>query len=235
MISRMHLAGVWCGFLFLLSYIIGLWLLSGFVPAHAPTATAAEIAAIYKANADGIRLGMVFVMIAAGFYLPWTVTLSALIKRMEGNSSFLSQTQLIGGLAASMFFVLPALIWQVAAYRVDRSPELSLMLNDMGWILTVTPDPPFFVQFIPLLVAIFINRSTPAPFPRWMGWATLWANVLYSPAMAAYFFKSGPFAWNGLFPFWLPLSTFVVWELTLYWMAYKFIKNNSEPLNFSAP
>lgn len=228
MITRIHLAGVWCGLLFLINYLIGLWLLSGFVPAHPPSMSAEEIAAIYRSNADGIRLGMVFVMMAAGFYLPWTVTLSALIRKMEGKSNFLSQTQLIGGLAASMFFVLPALIWQVAAYRLDRSPELILMLNDMGWILTVTPDPPFFVQFVPLLAAIFLNRAQPAPFPRWMGWATLWANVLYSPAMAAYFFKSGPFAWNGIFPFWLPLSTFVVWELTLYAMAYRYIKRHAE-------
>ena len=231
MISRIHLAGVWCGLSFLVCYIIGLWLLSGFVPAHQPTASAAEIAGIYKANANGIRLGMVFVMIAAGFYLPWTVTLSALIRRMEGKTRFLSQTQLIGGIAASMFFVLPALIWQVAAYRIDRSPDLILMLNDAGWILTVTPDPPFFVQFIPLVVAIFINKTQPAPFPRWMAWASLWANVIYSPAMAAYFFKDGPFAWNGIFPFWLPLSTFVVWELTLYWQACQYIRKNGAPFN----
>ena len=227
MISRIHLVGVWCGALFLASYIIGLWLLSGFVPAHPPTMSATEIAAIYKANANHIRLGMVFVMIAAGFYLPWTVTLSALIRRMENKSTFLSQTQLIGGLAASMFFVLPALIWQVAAYRIDRSPELILLLNDAGWILTVTPDPPFFVQFIPLVAAIFMNKNKPEVFPRWMGWATLWANVIYAPAMAAYFFMDGPFAWNGLFPFWLPLGTFVVWEITLYTLAWKYIKQNS--------
>ena len=223
MISRIHLAGVWSGVAFLGCYLIGLWLLAGFVPAHQPMTDATAIAAIYRANANGIRLGMIFVMIAAGFYLPWTVTLSALIRRMEGESSFLSQTQLIGGLAASMFFVLPALIWQVAAFRPERNAELIQMLNDAGWILTVTPDPPFYVQFIPLMVAIFLNRQQPAPFPRWMGYITLWACLLYSPAMVAYFFKSGPFAWNGLFPFWIPLSTFVCWELALYGLAYKYI------------
>ena len=143
--------------------------------------------------------------IAAGFYLPLTVTLSALIKRMEGESTFLSQCQLIGGLAASFFFVLPALIWQVAAFRPDRSSDLILLLNDIGWILTVTPDPPFYVQFVPLVIAIFINRNQPAVFPRWMGYVSLWACLIFGPAMAAYFFKRGSFAWNGLFPFWLPI------------------------------
>lgn len=227
MITRIQLVGVASGFAFLLCYIIGIWYLADFVPAHPPAATAEQIAAIYQQNTTGIRIGMVFVMIAAGFYLPWTVTLSALIKKMEGESSFLSQCQLIGGLASSMFFVLPALIWQVAAFRPDRDIDLILMLNDAGWILTVTPDPPFFVQFIPLIAAIFINRSQPAVFPRWMGYFSLWACAIYSPAMLAYFFDKGPFAWNGIFPFWLPLGTFVLWEVTLYVMAWSYISKNA--------
>jgi hypothetical protein len=222
------MAGVWCGVAFLAFYIVGLWLMSGFVPAHKPTASADAIALIYRSNTNGIRMGMLFVMIAAALYLPWTVTLSALIRTMEGEATFLSQCQLLGGLASSFFFVLPALIWQVAAFRPERSPELILMLNDAGWILTVTPVPPFLVQFLPLVTAIFINRNKPDVFPRWMGFASLWACVLYSPAVVAYFLKTGPFAWNGLFSFWIPLSIFVVWELFLYAMAGLFISRHAQ-------
>ena len=116
MLPRIHLVGAWSLHIFLLTYLLGLWLLSDFVPAHEPMATAEEIAKIYVEDANLIRAGMLFIMIAAAFYLPWTVTVSALIRRMEGESTFLSQCQLIGGLASSFFFVLPALIWQVAAY-----------------------------------------------------------------------------------------------------------------------
>jgi hypothetical protein len=162
-------------------------------------------------------------MVAAALYLPWTVTFSALIRRMEGESTFLSQTQLLGGLASSMFFVLPALVWQVAAFRPDRSPDLTLLLNDAGWILTVTPVPPFLVQWVPLAVAILIDKNNPALFPRWLGYLTLWCQVVYLPGAAAYFFKTGPFAWNGLFAFWVPLSTFVAWELLMMGMTLKVI------------
>jgi hypothetical protein len=155
------------------------------------------------------------------------VTLSALVRRMEGEAHFLAPCQLIGGVASSMFFVLPALFWQVAAFRPERDPSLVLLLNDIGWILTVTPVPPFLVQFLPLGAAILLDRNRPSVMPRWMGFATLWACVLYLPGSAAYFFKIGPFAWNGLLAFWVPLSVFVAWELGLCYLAFRQIRRSS--------
>ena len=221
MIPRINRVGAWCGLAFLVMYLLGLWVFSGFVPAHDPAASAEQIAAIYRRNTTGIKLGMVFIMFAAAFYLPWVVTWSAMIRDMEGESRFLSTCQLIGGLASSMFFVLPALFWQVAAYRAERGAGDVLMLNDIGWILTVTPVPPFLVQFLPFAAAILMDRRRAVLLPRWLGYASLWACLLFSPAVAAYFFKSGPLAWNGLFSFWIPLSTFVVWELVIIWQAFR--------------
>ena len=101
------------------------------------------------------------------------------------------------------------------------------MLNDAGWIFTVTPVPPFLVQFIPLGIAILMNKDKAICYPRWLGFATLWSCVIFSPAVIAYFVKTGPFAWNGLFSFWIPLTVFVAWELLLVFYAFKCIARNS--------
>lgn len=161
MLPRIHRCGAWCGVGFLLAYLLGLWVLADFVPAHSPNASAGEIAEIYRLHNARIKLGMDLVMIAASLYLPWVVTWSAMIRRMEGTETFLSKCQMLGGLASSMFFVLPALVWQVAAYRIDRPPSEIRMLNDFGWILTVTPVPPFLIQFLPFAVAILLQKAYP--------------------------------------------------------------------------
>ena len=45
-------------------------------------------------------------------------------------------------------------------------------------------------------------------FPRWLGHLNVWATIVYTPAIVLQFFKHGPFAWNGLFVFWLPAVVF---------------------------
>jgi len=228
MLPRIHRVGVACGAAFIATYLLGLWILADFVPAHDPNASAEEIAEIYRAHNFRIKLGMDVVMLAASLYLPWVVTWSAMIRRMEGAASFLSKCQLLGGLASSMFFVLPALVWQVAAYRVDRPATEIRMLNDFGWILTVTPVPPFLIQFIPFAAAILMQKTRPVLLPRWLGYVSLWACVLYSPAVAAYFFTGGPLAWNGLLSFWIPLSVFVAWELLIAGYAWRLARGDDD-------
>jgi hypothetical protein len=227
---RIYRVGAWCGTLFLLVYLLGLWVLASFVPAHDPQASAEQIAEVYRAHNGRIKLGMDLVMFAAALYLPWVATWSAMIRRMEGSERFLSTCQLLGGLASSMFFVLPALVWQVAAYRIERPPTEIRMLNDFGWILTVTPVPPFLIQFLPFATAILIQRDRPRLLPRWLGYASLWACLLYSPAVAAYFVKGGPLAWNGLLSFWIPLSVFVIWETVIIGYTFRLTRRHVHTL-----
>jgi hypothetical protein len=57
-----------------------------------------------------------------------------------------------------------------------------------------------------------LNDSDPEPlFPRWLGFLNLWVALAYVPGSLLAFFKSGPFAWNGIFAFWLAGTVFTVW------------------------
>ena len=48
-----------------------------------------------------------------------------------------------------------------------------------------------------------------------MAYLNLWVAVTFLPGAAATFFKHGPFAWNRLFDFWLPLTTFSLWIIVM--------------------
>jgi hypothetical protein len=84
-------------------------------------------------------------------------------------------------------------------------------MNDLAWIMFLGIVSTFVVQLIVIGFAILCDRRTAPVFPRWVGYLNLWMALLFTPATVLIFFKSGPFAWDGLLVWWLPFAAFVLW------------------------
>lgn len=214
--TRSQLMCAWSGVLFTMVFMVGFWLIAEFVPPPSPTLTGTEIAAMYQQNTWQIRLGLLMMMACSGFISPFVAAISIQMKRMEGSPSILTYTQLSSGTVGVLFLILPCLIWTVAAFRPERDIELILLLNDLGWIVFLMPFTSFVVQNFAIGFAILGDRNAVPAFPRWMGFFTLWTGVLFIPGALITFFKTGPFAWDGLFAFWIPLVIFFVWYLVMF-------------------
>lgn len=141
--TRMQLLCAWSGPAFVLLLGLGWVGLAGYLPPHSPSASAQEIAAIYFRDSLNIRVGMMIGMFATGFYVPWSTLIYVLMRRIEGTDQpVLSLTQLISGALGTTVFLVPAMIWTVAAFRVDNDPEIIRILNDFGWIFLTVVVPP---------------------------------------------------------------------------------------------
>jgi hypothetical protein len=57
---------------------------------------------------------------------------------------------------------------------------------------------------------VLLDRSQ-AVFPRWLGHVSAWCAVALLPAVVLPFYKTGPFAWQGVFQFWLAALLFFGW------------------------
>ena len=51
--------------------------------------------------------------------------------------------------------------------------------------------------------------------------------MLFTPGTIAVFFHDGPFAWNGLFTWYLPLTVFAIWMITMSVLMLKAISAES--------
>jgi hypothetical protein len=205
----------WAGPAFMISFCIGIWFIAGYVPPVAPAATADQIAAFYQANPERIRIGLLLTMFSATLWIPWAAALSAQMKRM--CHSVLSDTQLGCGIATSVFVILPVEVWLAASFRPDRDPALLLFFNDFAFIMFVGLVAPAYVQITSLGIAVLLDVSKIPIFPRWTGYFNIWAALMTLPGGMCVFFKDGPFAWNGLLAFWLPLSVYGVWYPLMFW------------------
>jgi hypothetical protein len=87
------------------------------------------------------------------------------------------------------------LIMAIAGFRPDRDPEITVMLNDLSWLLFITPIAPFIIQNLAIAAAAL--RGDGSVLPRWLGYLNCWIGFTFSFDVLAYAFHSGPFAWNG--------------------------------------
>jgi hypothetical protein len=207
----MRVIGVWSAVAFFLLWLVGFVFFAKWIPPLSPADSADQIAELFRARTGPILVGMVLMIVGSACYLPWTVVLADLIKEIEDRSSFLYGTQLAAGVMAAGTFFLPAMVWATAAFRPERSPEITQAMVDFGWLLFITPIAPFIVQYVTLAIAIFIDHRAEPAFPRWAAYVQLWISFTFLPAFAAYFMKQGPLAWNGLFVWWIPFVAFTAW------------------------
>ena len=117
--------------------------------------------------------------------------------------------------AAPIAFLTSTVFWLIAAFRPDRAPDLTLLLNDLAWI-TFTCGVPFLIAlclFIALAI-VYDDQEEPV-FPRWVARFNVLIAVALVPAGFAGLTLSGPFAWNGLVSFWVRNVAIAVWIIVM--------------------
>jgi hypothetical protein len=194
-------------------WIAAFFLFPGFVPPTSPEASAAEVAAFYSENLSRVRYSMI---LFNWFCVALIPILMLIVERMRGvahRTPVLRYCVIGVAGAAPIAFLTSTIFWLIAAFRPDRSPDLTLLCNDLAWI-TFTCGVPFLIAlclFLALAIA-FDDQDEPV-FPRWVARFNVVVAIVLVPAGFAGLTLTGPFAWDGLVSFWvrnLAIATWIV-------------------------
>ena len=221
--SRIQMVSASCALLYVALVVIGWIIVAGFFPLHLPSATAADIAPIFQTDHIRIAIGMIMVMFAALAAIPYSSVIAHYVARIEGGASVLTYMVLLGGAGLMVLTFYPAIWWLVAAFRPERAPDLIYLMNDMSWLQFIGGVSMYDAMPLAMIIATLCDTSPVPVFPRWFAWYNLWTMVVVFPDMLLFFFHTGPFAWNGLFGFWVPLSGFGSWFFVTYYVLRKAI------------
>lgn len=203
-----HRFCIWTGPITLALFFLAMVPAAHFIPPPSPILTAADVAALFAANSVGIRIGSTLMMVSVGTYMAFTAAISTTIRRINGDKTdTLAFAQLLAGSAALFPFLISAVIWTTAAFRPDRDPQTMLLLNDLAWLFLAMP-PAGVIQQVLIAIAIFGDRSPRPVLPRWFGYFNIWAALLFFGGALVAYFKTGPFAWDGILAFYLPATVF---------------------------
>jgi hypothetical protein len=125
--------------------LVGFWPIAGYRPPPPPSDTAGQIADFYRARPGLIRFGLVLTFAGCAAWGPLVAVITRQMLRIKPPNSDLAYAQLVAG-AVAWGFLLMVIVLSVAAFRPERSAELTPTIHDLGWILLIMPFVPFAVQ-----------------------------------------------------------------------------------------
>jgi hypothetical protein len=125
-----------------------------------------------------------------------------------------------GGGSAIGFVIF--LSWGVAAFRPwTFSPEILLMLDDLGWFFMLSSIPMYMMWAAVIAAAIWFDESDQPIFPRWVMYMNIATVILYIPTAFSAFDKSGPFANDGVLGGYLQFGVYFVWEILMSYALFR--------------
>jgi hypothetical protein len=206
----------WGGMAFAVLFAIGFAGLARFVPPLDPADTAEQTAEIFRANTGGIRTGLLLCYVGCVFYLAFGASINAQTRRIPGVPAALGHLQTAAFASSVLLIAGPFMLWWAAAFRPDtRSAEITQALNDIGWISFLVGWVPFVTWYMVTGAAILCDTGEQPIYPRWAGFLGLVLGLGQSSASFLIYVKAGPFAWDGLFSWWLPATEFFLWFVAM--------------------
>jgi hypothetical protein len=190
-------------------------LFPGFVRLVSPRASAAEVVDFYRQDLSRVRYSMILFNWFGVALIPFVLLIAERMRAMAHRTPVLRYCVIGVAGGAPIVFLTSTVFWLLAAFRPDRSPDLTLLTNDLAWI-TFTCGVPFLVAlFLFLALAIAWDDQETPVFPRWVAWFNVAMAVVVAPAAFAGLTTSGVFAWDGFVSFWVKNVAFLAWIVVM--------------------
>ena len=208
----------WCiysGPAFVVLFGIGYWAIAQLVPPPSPLKTPVEVVSFYSDRGNSLRLGLLVALAGVPLQLPFVTAISRQLRRIGREVATLSVIQLAAGALGVLILTFPFILMEAIAFRPLRNPDVTQGLNDVAWTAFLGV---FFVavlQNTAIAIGIFSDRRPEPILARWLAYFNIFVALSFIPAGLLFFVKSGPFAWPGIFVWWIPAILFFVWYLVM--------------------
>lgn len=213
--TKIKLLCAWSGSATVVVTLAG-WLIAGILPLPpAANQSAAEIANFYGDSPTRVLFGLVVSGLGVSLVFPLVAVIGVHMVRMEGRTPLLTFLQLVTGAATGVFLLVPTLMMAVCAFRPERAPRADADAERPRLAALPHADPAVHDSERRHGLADLRDRNPEPILPRWVGYLNFWVAFSFVPHVLAYFFYSVPFAWHGIFVFWLALTAYAVWLVAM--------------------
>lgn len=215
---------LWSGVITVAALIVAQGMIMGFVPGPSPAMSAEDLRQIFVERRTNILAGCLLQIICWTFYATWCIPIIAFIRRAERGMPLLTYASLVNCGGGYVFFILIPMTWAAMAFRIETlDAGTAQIMNDWVWFDWLYTWPSFSVWMFIIAAAIFCDRNPQPAYPRWMAYFNVWCGFLIFPAGLIGFFKTGPFAYDGMISFWFAVCVFFGWMVGMTLMTFRAI------------
>jgi hypothetical protein len=185
-------------------------------PPMAASTSAQDMWQHYKSLQLPISIGMSVCMVGGSCYMTFGAAVSRVMRRIEGPEGMLANLEMSGATITYCPIVVACGIWLVAAMQVDvLSPALIQTMYYLGWMVI---DLAYMVtswQIIAASIVFLRDKREKKLVPAWVSWWGYVTVASFFPVSLIPFFKTGPWAFQGLFNFWIAFPTWYIWIVSM--------------------
>jgi len=199
-----------------------------FLPPIPPSWDADRTVQHYREHKKGIQASAACLLISGAAYSAGTAFISDELMHIPNLPRSAAMVQQTSGVGLGIFIQICGVILSTAAYRLDRSPEITQALNDLFWFMFLLPAPAFALQLFPIAWAALVDTRPKPYFPKYLAVVIILWIVISIPTLAMHVVYDGPLAWNGALNFWTVLGLLVVAEGIEWACIWRAISSQSE-------
>jgi hypothetical protein len=208
-------------------FLVGFWACPRFFLSMSPTMTAEQVAAFYRDNVGTIRTSMILLNIIGIGFIPFFMVIVVQMMRMATPSRAFAYSYLSAAASGGTLFALADLAWLNAAARPERDPQLTMLLNDLGWLSLIAPVGFIITQNLCLALSIYMDTRPKPIFPHWVGHFNVVTALLMGPGAFAIVHKTGPLAWDGSLSFWVRIATYGLYIAVMFFVVRSAIEQQA--------
>ncbi len=213
------------GYAFAAGSFIVFFFVGRMVPPPDPGWSSVELAQFYTENQTRILAAGVGGLLVSWLYMPLYSLVSEILEK-HYDAPLAAKVQLFGAIMGEVFVYLMFMFITFAAYRPERDPEITQMLNDCAWFFAWWTVSTVQIQTVAIFVVII--KSKEEIFPRWFGWFMVWATTGACLGCFVPLFKSGPLAYDGELTFWFMVPLYGLYCICCSAASVKALRNIDE-------
>ena len=206
----------WTGPIFFIGFFCMWGLRADNFPPMAASTPAEEMWQHYKDGQFNIMLGMSLCMVLGACYMTFGAAVSRVMRRIEGPDGMWANLEMMGATITYCPIVVACGIWLTCAMQVDLlSPSAVQTMYYVGWMIIDLAYMVTSFQIIAAAVVFLKDKREKKLVPSWVSWWGFVTVASFFPVSLVPFFKDGPFAFHGMFNFWIAFPTWYIWIVSM--------------------